>query len=95
MPDPQLEPTRVLLARPDRYILPDDLEFEGLIPSQDKGIIRIRFSRASGTKLDLPLSERVLADLAQTLFALHGFLPDRIFEELEHLRQQGGPVLRD
>jgi hypothetical protein len=46
--------------------LPDDLEFEGLIPSQDEGIIRIRFSRASRTKLDLPLSERVLADLVSS-----------------------------
>jgi hypothetical protein len=93
-PDHQLEPPRpVRLARPGRYILPDDLEFECLVPCPSEGIIRIRFSRARGTKLDLPLSERALADLARTLFSLHGFLPDKIFEGLEEFRKVGGPVL--
>jgi len=84
------EQERVLLARPVRYILPDDLRFEGLAPSQGKETVRIRFSRRGGTTLEIPLSAEDLALLAQCLAPLHGFPPNEIPAELEQLRRNVG-----
>jgi hypothetical protein len=83
-----LPPTEnVLLSRPVRYILPDDLTFEGLALPQGKETARIRFSRGRGTTLDIPFSAECLAALAQTMGSLHGTPPEGIAGELERLRQ--------
>jgi hypothetical protein len=79
-----------LAARQCRYNLPEDLEFVGLAAPQGREIIRIRFSRGRGTTLDLPLSAETLAALVQPLSSLHGLTPEKLPDELEHLRLSGG-----
>jgi hypothetical protein len=85
-----VEQKRVLLPLPVRYILPNDLRFEGLAPSQGTETVRIRFSRQHGTTLEIPLSAEDLALLAQCLAPLHRFLPSEIPAELADLRQKVG-----
>ncbi len=80
----------VLLARPCHYILPDDLRFEGLAPSQGRETARIRFSRRGGITLEIPLSAEALALLAQCLAPLHGKLPEEVPAELDLLRKNVG-----
>jgi hypothetical protein len=84
-----LPPTQdILLSRRDcRYILPDDLMFEGLAHPQGTEIIRIRFSRGRNTLLDIPLSAESLAVLVQVMSSLHGTPAKKMSEELEHLRR--------
>jgi hypothetical protein len=82
------ETQEILLARRDcRYILPDDLMFEGLSPSQGKETVRIRFSRGRNTSLDIPLSAESLAVLVQVMGSLHGTRAEQMPGELERLRK--------
>jgi hypothetical protein len=86
-----LSPTQdVLLARPVRYILPDDLMFEGLAHPQGTETARIRFSRGRGTTLDIPLSAESLAVLVQVMSSLHGVPTNKLADELEYLRRNHG-----
>lgn len=48
-----LKPEHLLLARPCPYIAPDDLRFEGLVPSQGRETVRIRFRRQRGITLEI------------------------------------------
>ncbi len=80
----------VLLLRPCRYVLPDDLRFEGLVPPQGTETVRIRFSRKRETTLEIPLSAEALALLVRCLGPLHGIPADEIAEELERLRRNVG-----
>lgn len=84
------EQERVLLSRLCRYVLPDDLRFEGLVPAQGREIVRIRFSRQRGTTLEIPLSAEDLALLVQCLAPLHGLLPNEIPDKLAVLRKNVG-----
>jgi hypothetical protein len=84
LPNPQ----EVLLARRDcRYILPDDLVFEGLAHPQGTETARLRFSRGNNTSLDIPLSAESLALLVQVMGSLHGAPAEQMPEELERLRK--------
>lgn len=79
----------MLLARPVHYDLPDDLKFVGLSPAQGAKTARIRFSRGTGTTLDLPVSGELLSDLVRTLHPLFGQVPDEIHKELDDLLRHG------
>jgi hypothetical protein len=81
----------ILLSQRDcRYILPDDLMFEGLVRPQGREIARIRFSRGRNTSLDIPLSAASLAVLIQVMSSLHGTPAERLPEALDQLRQIHG-----
>jgi hypothetical protein len=78
---------RLLLAQQCLYIAPDDLSFEGLVPSQGTETVRIRFRRRRETTLEIPLSAEDLALLAQCLAPLHGLTPPEIPDAMQELRQ--------
>lgn len=90
---PPLERMPVLLARPGPYDLPDDLSFEGLARPQGGEVIRLRFSRKSGTTVDLPLSAEALSALVQEVGLLHGQGPETIQAELSDPQEKGLGVL--
>jgi hypothetical protein len=79
----------VSISQPNRYYLPSDLRFAGLIRSRGTEIIRIRFSRGPATVLDLPVSAELLSDLVQALHPLYGTPPEEMNDALGTLQKQG------
>jgi len=64
--------------------------YAGLVRSQGREIVRIRFSLDLDKSLDLPRTAETLAYLAQFLGCLGGKVADEMPTEIEALRQNGG-----
>jgi len=78
----------VLLHPPGPLRLPDDLTFQNLVRSPDTKTIRIRFSQAPATTLDLPLTAESLIALVAALSPLFGAAVADLPDEFDRMEKQ-------